>query len=416
MAHRPSSNSRKSAPHGAATNLNKIVHECRATSGCIGTCPLKVIVHRSQTSEPASCKICGEQYVVPVWAKTLFGNPTSYGGSTKATDGKVARLEKEKADLQKQLKAAKAGQGSELDAKDGKPKPSIAELQQILDLANKIGSTEMAKIAQADLDEARKADKSHGVTNTLDAVFAKLERDKKRRDQAAANVLHAQEKLAVLEATALEAAKQFIITEIEKDRLLLLDGHVVKPPQPPPCAASRINLPAPSSLNDEQKEAWLKVVAMANAKATADAKAELAKAFPDAILESEETADQGPAKKGKVGEKGTSAGIDLGPAIAAGMAENARIEREAKLKQDDLDGNFKRALATNSDPANAMAYEGATPLDGKDSDFEATPPGPTPEEIHALSVKALAESIARAQKERETKKADDAKLGGFDFA
>ena len=73
-------------------------------------------------------------------------------------------------------------------------------------------------------------------------------------------------------------------------------------------------------------------------------------------------------------------------------------------------------LATNSDPANAMAYEGATPLDGKDSDFEATPPGPTPEEIHALSVKALAESIARAQKERETKKADDAKLGGFDFA
>ena len=93
----------------AGTNPSKIIHECRATSGCTGTCPLKVIVHKAHTNEPATCKICGEEYTVPTWAKSLFGKPNNSGGSSRTSDTKVTRLEKQNADLQKQLRAAKAG-------------------------------------------------------------------------------------------------------------------------------------------------------------------------------------------------------------------------------------------------------------------------------------------------------------------
>ena len=275
----------------------------------------------------------------------------------------------------------------------------------MLDLATKIGSEDMAKSAQLALDEAKKA-ANQGPANPLKAIFIKLEQDKKRRDQAAANVLQAKEKLAASEKAALDAARQYVVTEIEKDRLLLVNGHVLQTATTNNKPEANLNLPAPGSLNEEQQAAWRKVVAQASAKAAAEAKAELAKTFPDAILDpDEDEVMQGCAKKGKVGEQGLPVVTKDAPAEAGGAAEAARIEREIRLKEADLDGNFRRGRSEND--GEQLEFEGPSPSDSQESDAEAAHTV-SEEEIKARSVKVLAAALDKAGKDRETKKSIDA--------
>ena len=86
----------------------------------------------------------------------------------------------------------------------------------MLDLAKKIGDEGMVRSAQKALDEAKKTDKEVG--NPLKVIFDKFDKPRKRKDQTASQVLQAREKLANLEAAATDAAKQFVRTQVEKDR------------------------------------------------------------------------------------------------------------------------------------------------------------------------------------------------------
>jgi hypothetical protein len=267
----------------------------------------------------------------------------------------------------------------------------------------------MLKTAQKDLDAAKKADKNSLPGNPLKAVFNQLEVDKKRKDQAAANVLQAKEKLAACEKAALDASRQYVLTEIEKERLLLIHGHL----HPPPSPTQQVDLPVPNNLDEEQKAKWLEVVARANAKAAAEAKAELAQFFPEAMETTESTEEgergvpvQGSAKKGKFGERGVPLPTAVQPNEAA--SASARAEKDARTKKLELDGDFKRALEGD----NAAAFEGVSPLDGNDADVECDPvlSSVSAEEVEARAAKEMSAALDRASKEREAKQKADADL------
>ena len=295
---------------GAGTNATTR-WSCSA-AGCPGTCPLKVIVHKASIGQPATCNECGRKYQCPSWAKTLFPQPTRNLGKPAAkADASMAQLRQQNAELHRQLKNLKGGKP---EPADNKPKVNLGDLQAMVDLAKKIGDEGMVRTAQKSLDEAKKAEK--GVTDPLKAIVDKLARDRKRKDQAAAQVVQAKQKLAALEAAAMDAAKQFVQTHTEWDRLLRVHGH--KTAESPP-ADSKISMPAPASLPDDRRQVWDQVLAEVALEAERLAKAKLASTFPDLFQESmvvdgganqEDTAEEPPAKKPTIEAKTTSLSRD----------------------------------------------------------------------------------------------------------
>ena len=142
--------------YSPAANPAKIIHSCRKSGGCSGTCPLKVIVHKARSDNPACCKICNTKYSVPSWAEELFEKPSAKSGRAESTPiAKLARLEKQNAVLLKQVQTFKAGRKQDL-SHDERPRANISDLQALLDLATKCGSEESIQAATKALDEAKK--------------------------------------------------------------------------------------------------------------------------------------------------------------------------------------------------------------------------------------------------------------------
>jgi hypothetical protein len=333
------------------------------------------------------------------------------GGNAKPPkSNRETKLEKQVAELQSQLKAGKT-QETESDGKEEKAKPSLADLETAISIAEKIGSKPMLKAAQQALEEHNKAAaKQAPVSHSLRQIFNKYDADEKRLKKASTDLLNARERIHKLEKAALEASTQFLLTQHEKCRLLRQEGHLnaTQPGEPTPD-------PPPESLDEEQQAVWHSTFAMHRAEADANARAELAERFKkvpgmevddrhkrrneeSAAAASNANQGVGFIKKAKHGdEKPDTAETGNGGGGAPGTppANGVNVPIAPGTSGSTQEGDT--TMATDD---NAAAFEGKSPLDEADADLELTS-----EELEQKSKELLQRTMD--EQSRERKKGED---------
>ena len=118
---------------------------------------------------------------MPSWARSLLPQALRNSGKPAGrADASMVQLKHQNAELRSQIKSLKG----QADPVDHKLEVNLGDFQAMLDRAKKIGDDDMVRLAQKRLDEAKKTDQRVG--NPLKVIFDKLDKARKRTEQATA--------------------------------------------------------------------------------------------------------------------------------------------------------------------------------------------------------------------------------------
>ena len=246
----PNSNKNLGGGWAAPKNPATMLQDCKRPT-CRGVCPLKVVVAKHGSANPARCRVCERKFTIPPGAEKLFhGKDTTNKGGKHETNQikllkqQLAQKDKALAEMQKipQDSAEKA------DA-DEKPKQTLADLQNALRVCMQEGCTEEAKGLEKKIAEFNNSSDNQKAGDPCRAILGKLNAAKNREMQLQEQLRKDFDKLEVTKKKLLEASADVLIIQDKKDKLFSEHGHNGEAP-------GAATLPAPKGLTPEQTQMW----------------------------------------------------------------------------------------------------------------------------------------------------------------
>ena len=194
---------------------------------CPGVCPLKVVVQKHGTSNPAKCRVCERKFTIPPGAEKLFpAKPTSTQGNTQAKQ-ELDKLRNQVSQLKEQNQKLHQAKTSEEDSgtKEGeelvKPSVKVSNLEKAVLVCKELGASTVDLEKQ--LVEAKKLLDRPG--DPCRAILGKLNAAVKKEEQLTKQLEVDFKKLQTTKSKLEEASFNVFTIQNEKDQLFKEYGH-----------------------------------------------------------------------------------------------------------------------------------------------------------------------------------------------
>ena len=163
---------------------NTMLRECQRPT-CPGVCPLKVVVHKHGSVNPARCRVCERKFTIPPGAEKLFHGKDTTDKGGGAESRQVQQLKKQLEQKNKALAELRKDWHPSVDrASDevAKPKQTVAALQKALSAVKEAGLSSLVEGLEKQLAAAKEAAEEK-PGDPLKAIFGKLNAAKAREKQ-----------------------------------------------------------------------------------------------------------------------------------------------------------------------------------------------------------------------------------------